>query len=247
MNAPAVLVSDLHKRFSGRTILGGISFSVNEGEILAVLGRSGTGKSVLLKTIIALYDPDAGRVEVCGRDLLALDEHGRLGARRALMGYVFQGAALFDSLNILENVGFALFQARRPEAEIRERVRAALTAVGLDAIEERLPSQLSGGMQKRVGLARAVIDRPRVVLYDEPTTGLDPLTTDTINDIIVGLRNSHGVTSIMVTHDVRSALRIADRIIMLEQGAIIAQGTPAEILTQQNPWVRRFLGREDTP
>ena len=243
----AVRVDNLKKRFSGRSVLDGVSFDVNQGEILAVLGRSGTGKSVLLKTIIALYDPDAGRVEVCGRELHTLDEHGRLAARRELMGYVFQGAALFDSLNVLENVGFALFQARRPEAEIRLRVREALTSVGLEGIEERLPSQLSGGMQKRVGLARAVIDHPRVVLYDEPTTGLDPLTTDTINDIIVGLRNSHGVTSIMVTHDVRSALRISDRIIMLEQGAIIAQGTPAEILTQQDPWVRRFLGRDDTP
>ena len=236
----AIVVEGVVKRFAGHTVLGGVSFTVRSGETVAVLGRSGTGKSVLLKTIIALLDPDAGSVRVLGRDLHALDERGRLAARHDL-GYVFQGAALFDSLSVLENVGFALYQARVPEPEIRARVHERLAMVGLEHAIDQYPSELSGGMQKRVGLARAIINLPRVVLYDEPTTGLDPVTTDVINQIILRLRAKLGVTSLVVTHDIRSAFTIADRIIMLDQGRIVAIGTPEEIQKSDNVWVQNFI------
>ena len=236
----AIVVEGVVKRFAERAVLNGVGFSVRSGETVAVLGRSGTGKSVLLKTIIALLDPDAGSVRVLGRDLHALDERGRLAARHDL-GYVFQGAALFDSLSVLENVGFALYQARVPEPEIRARVHERLAMVGLEHAIDQYPSELSGGMQKRVGLARAIINLPKVVLYDEPTTGLDPVTTDVINQIILRLRAKLGVTSLVVTHDIRSAFTIADRIIMLDQGRIVAIGTPEEIQKSDNVWVQNFI------
>ncbi len=242
MTEPAIVVRDLAKRFDDLVVLDGINFEVAKGETLAVLGRSGTGKSVLLKTIIALMDPDRGQVTVLGRDLHALDEAGRLAARRT-MGYVFQGAALFDSLTVLENVGFPLLQKRRPEAEIRAKVTERLEMVGLADAIDKLPSELSGGMQKRAGLARAIIEEPEIILYDEPTTGLDPLTTDVINQIILRLRQRRQVTSVVVTHDIRSAFTIADRIIMLDHGRIVAAGTPAEIQSSDNAWVQRFIGR----
>ncbi len=242
MSEPAIVVRDLAKRFDEHVVLDGISFEVAKGETLAVLGRSGTGKSVLLKTIIALMDPDRGQVTVMGRDLHALDEPGRLAARRT-MGYVFQGAALFDSLTVMENVGFPLLQKRRPEAEIRTLVAERLEMVGLADAIDKLPSELSGGMQKRAGLARAIIEEPEIILYDEPTTGLDPLTTDVINQIILRLRQRRQVTSVVVTHDIRSAFTIADRIIMLDHGRIVAAGTPAEIQASDNAWVQRFIGR----
>ena len=238
-----IQVTDLHKAFGSQIVLDGISFSVASGETLCILGRSGTGKSVLLKTIIALHDPDAGEVLVLGRNLNQLPEADRLRARKDL-GYVFQGAALFDSLTVCENVGFSLYQQSRPPAEIRARVHDSLVAVGLEAAIDKMPAELSGGMQKRAGLARAIIDRPRIVLYDEPTTGLDPLTTDTINEIILHLQNRYGITSIVVTHDVRSALTIGTRIILLEKGRIAASGTPAEMRAHTDPLVRRFLGLE---
>ncbi len=236
-------VIDLHKAFGAQVVLNGVSFTVYQGETLCILGRSGTGKSVLLKTIIALLDPDQGQVTVLGRNLHDLQERERLLARKDL-GYVFQGAALFDSLTVCENVGFSLYQHHRPAAEIRARVVESLAAVGLTHAIDKLPSELSGGMQKRAGLARAIISRPRIVLYDEPTTGLDPLTTDTINDIILSLQRSHGITSIVVTHDVRSALAIGTRLILLEQGRIVASGTPDEMRANPDPLVRRFLGLE---
>ena len=236
-----IQVKDLYKSFGSQPVLAGVSFSVARGETLCVLGRSGTGKSVLLKTIIALLDPDDGQVLVLGRDLHALPEQQRLVARKEL-GYVFQGAALFDSLSVCENVGFSLYQQDRPAPEIRERVRDSLAAVGLEPAIDKMPAELSGGMQKRVGLARAIIARPQIVLYDEPTTGLDPLTTDTINQIILALQRSHGITSIVVTHDVRSALTIGDRITLLEKGLIAAAGTPDEMRANTDPLARRFLG-----
>ncbi len=241
MSDPAIVVEDLVKRFDTNTVLDGVSFSVQAGETVSILGRSGTGKSVLLKTIIALLDPDSGKVTVHGQDLHSLAEHERLEARKA-MGYVFQGAALFDSLSVLENVGFSLYQRRLPEGEIRKTVLDRLDAVGLADAIDKFPSELSGGMQKRVGLARAIIGAPSIILYDEPTTGLDPLTTDVINKIILRLRAKSQVTSLVVTHDIRSALAISDRLIMLDQGRVVAVGTPAEISASDNAWVQRFLG-----
>ncbi len=240
MSDPVIVVDQVHKAFSGHRVLNGVSLQVTAGETVAILGRSGTGKSVLLKTIIALLDPDRGKVQVFGKDLHTLDEHGRLKARAGI-GYVFQGAALFDSLTVMENVGFALYQQRRPEDEIRREVIKRLEMVGLGDAIDKIPSELSGGMQKRVGLARAIIGEPRLILYDEPTTGLDPLTTDVINRIILRLRRKLGVTSLVVTHDIKSAFTIADRIIMLEQGVIVAQGTPDEIQASDNIWVHNFI------
>jgi phospholipid/cholesterol/gamma-HCH transport system ATP-binding protein len=239
-DTPAIVVDGVVKRFGGHTVLDGVSFTVAAGETVAILGRSGTGKSVLLKTIIALLDPDAGRVSVLGRDLHALPEHERLAARKDL-GYVFQGAALFDSLTVLENVGFTMYQARQSDAAIRERVRESLAMVGLEESIDKYPSELSGGMQKRVGLARAIITHPRAILYDEPTTGLDPVTTDVINQIILKLRSHLKVTSLVVTHDLTSAFTIADRIIMLDSSRIVAIGTPDEIRLSDNAWVQRFI------
>lgn len=240
MKDSIIVVDKVVKRFAGRTILNGVSFNVQSGETLAVLGRSGTGKSVLLKNIIALMDPDEGEIQVLGKSLHRLDERNRLAARRDL-GYVFQGSALFDSLTIQENVGFTLYQSRVAEAEIRERVLERLEMVGLAHTIDQYPSELSGGMQKRVGLARAIINLPPVVLYDEPTTGLDPVTTDVINQIVLRLRSRMRVTSIVVTHDVKSAFTISDRIIMLDQGRIVAQGTPQEIQNSDNAWVQHFI------
>jgi phospholipid/cholesterol/gamma-HCH transport system ATP-binding protein len=240
MSDPVVVVNQVHKAFAGHRVLNGVSLSVSHGETVAILGKSGTGKSVLLKTIIALLDPDRGNVLVFGKDLHALDEHSRLKARAGI-GYVFQGAALFDSLTVLENVGFTLLQQRKPEDEIRREVEKRLEMVGLADAIDKVPSELSGGMQKRVGRARAIIGEPKLILYDEPTTGLDPLTTDVINRIILRLRRKLGVTSIVVTHDIKSAFTIADRIIMLDQGVIVAEGTPDDIKASDNLWVRNFI------
>ncbi len=237
---PVVVVNNIHKSFGSLRVLNGISTQVNVGETLVILGRSGTGKSVLLKTIIALLDPDKGDVTVFGKNLHALNERQRLAARAGI-GYVFQGAALFDSLTVLENVGFSMYQARQPLDLIRKEVLKRLEMVGLADSIDKVPSELSGGMQKRVGLARAIIGEPKLILYDEPTTGLDPLTTDVINRIILRLRRKLGVTSIVVTHDIRSAYMIADRIIMLDQGVIVAEGTPDEIENSQNVWVQNFI------
>ncbi len=242
----AIRVTDLRKGFNGQTVLDGVSFAVQHGEIVAILGRSGTGKSVLLKTIIALLDPDSGHVEVLGRNLHDLGERDRLTARREL-GYVFQGAALFDSLSVQENVGFMLYQDRVDESEIRAQVIKVLHMVGLEQAIDKYPSELSGGMQKRVGLARTLIGDPKVICFDEPTSGLDPVTTAVIDQIILKLRSRLGVTSLVVTHDLHSAFSIADRIILLDRGAIVAIGTPAEIRANGNAWVQRFIRGQADP
>jgi phospholipid/cholesterol/gamma-HCH transport system ATP-binding protein len=240
VSEPAIVVDRVVKSFGENRVLDGVSMTVMPGETLAILGRSGTGKSVLLKTIIALLDPDQGEVRVFGTNLHALSEHARLNARQGI-GYVFQGAALFDSLTVLENVGFPLFQRRVPLEEIRRQVLDRLTMVGLEEAIDKVPSELSGGMQKRVGLARAIVGEPRLILYDEPTTGLDPLTTDVINRIILRLRRKLGVTSVVVTHDMRTAFTVADRIIMLDQGRIVAEGSPDQIGKSDNTWVQQFI------
>jgi phospholipid/cholesterol/gamma-HCH transport system ATP-binding protein len=242
----AIRVDNLVKRFQNNVVLSGISFTVEQGEIVAILGRSGTGKSVLLKTIIALMNPDGGTVEVLGRNLHALPEPQRLLARKEL-GYVFQGAALFDSLSVLENVGFSLYQERVPENQIRTTVRERLAMVGLEHTLDMYPSELSGGMQKRVGLARALIGQPKIICFDEPTSGLDPVTTAVIDQIILKLRSKLGVTSLVVTHDMHSAFSIADRIVLLDRGLIVAIGTPDEIRISNNAWVQRFIQGQADP
>ena len=237
---PIVEVDNIAKSFDGRTILDGISFNVERGQTLVLLGRSGTGKSVTLKTLMGLIDPDEGIAKVFGKCLATMTEKQRL-RQRSKIGYVFQGGALFDSLSVGDNVGFPLFQRGVPDDEIREKVLERLRMVGLAHTVDQRPSDLSGGMQKRVALARAIIDLPAVVLYDEPTSGLDPLTTDVINQLILRLRSTLGVTSIVVTHDIDSAFTIADHIVMLDKGRVLASGTPSEIRASELPWVQHFI------
>lgn len=240
MNDVVIRVAGMSKSFGHLHVLKDVSLEVRRGETVCVLGRSGTGKSVLLKCIIGLLDPDQGHVSVLGKSFAEMTEAQRLVHRRQL-GYVFQGAALFDSFTVGENVGFSLYQDRIPDAEIRERVRKRLEMVGLGHAIDQFPRELSGGMQKRVGLARALVQEPAIILYDEPTSGLDPLTTDIINQLVLRLRSQLAVTSIVVTHDIRSAFTIADRVIILDQGRILAQGTPEEIEHNELPWVQHFV------
>jgi phospholipid/cholesterol/gamma-HCH transport system ATP-binding protein len=208
---------------------------------LVIIGRSGCGKSVLLKHIIGILKPDAGEIHVDNQHV-ALLKGNDLVKLRMKFGMLFQGAALFDSLSVYENVGFALLEhSNLSEEEIRKRVRQSLISVDLPNIEEKKPAELSGGMKKRVGLARAICNKPQIILYDEPTTGLDPIMADMINELIIRLKEQLKVTSIVVTHDMVSAYKVATRIAMLYEGKIIAQGTPDEIKNTTDPIVRQFI------
>ena len=241
MMASAIGLHKLYKAFDGNQVLQGLDLTIEAGEILTILGGSGTGKSVLLKLIIGLLKPDTGQILVEGEDIVPLQEEELLKVRRKV-GMLFQGAALFDSLSVRENVAFPLREhTRMTEAEIRGRVEEVLALVGMAGVEEKLPSELSGGMRKRVGLARAIALTPRIVLYDEPTTGLDPRNVDKINELITDLRAKLHVTSVVVTHDIQSALRISDRVALLSDGRVVDTGTPAEIAQAKHPVVQEFL------
>jgi phospholipid/cholesterol/gamma-HCH transport system ATP-binding protein len=234
-------IENLHKRFGSKVVLAGLTLTIERGETMVVIGGSGTGKSVLLKHIIGLMKPDQGRVVVDGQDVGSLDET-ELTDLRKKFGMLFQGAALFDSLSVWENVGFALTQhSKRPPREIREIAREKLAMVGLKGVEDLMPAELSGGMKKRVGLARAIANDPQIILYDEPTTGLDPIMADVINELVIRLKHQLKMTSIAITHDMTSAYKIADRIAMLYQGQIQEVGTPDEIRASRNPIVRQFI------
>jgi len=234
-------IVNLHRSFGAHHVLRGVNLSVEKGESMTVIGGSGSGKSVLLKHIIGLLFPDRGRVIIDGEVLNDLDEQG-LNEMRKKFGMLFQGAALFDSLTVGENVGFGLKQhTRLSNKEIRELAIEKLALVGLKGVEDKMPSDLSGGMKKRVGLARAIAMDPAIILYDEPTTGLDPITADAINDLIVSLKQKLGVTSVAITHDMQSAYKISDRIAMLYKGEIQETGTPDEIRKTENPIVRQFI------
>jgi phospholipid/cholesterol/gamma-HCH transport system ATP-binding protein len=234
-------VIDVHKNFGSHQVLRGVNLSVEKGESLTVIGGSGSGKSVLLKHIIGLLFPDRGRVIVDGQVLNELDEPG-LNELRKKFGMLFQMAALFDSLTVWENVGFSLQQhTKLPDREIRKIATEKLALVGLKDVEDKMPSELSGGMKKRVGLARAIAMDAAIILYDEPTTGLDPITADAINDLIIDLRKKLGVTSVAITHDMQSAYKISDRIAMLYKGEILETGTPDQIRNTTNPIVRQFI------
>jgi len=234
-------ITNLHKSFGESQVLRGVDLTVHQGESLTVIGGSGSGKSVLLKHIIGLLFPDKGQVSIDGKVVNRLDEAG-LNEIRKKFGMLFQGAALFDSLPVWENVGFALAQHTKLSAkEIRERATQKLALVGLKGIEDKMPADLSGGMKKRVGLARAIAMDPAIILYDEPTTGLDPISADAINDLIVDLRKKLGGTSVSITHDMQSAYKISDRIAMLYKGQIQETGTPDEIKGTSNPIVRQFI------
>ncbi len=238
----------VRKSFGAKKVLAGLDLEVRTGETMVIIGQSGSGKSVTLKLLIGILAPEAGRILLDGTDLLALDRHARQGMARKF-GMLFQGAALFDSMTVAENVAFGLDrQTRLSPAEKRARVTECLEKVGLRDCEALMPHELSGGMRKRVGLARAIAYRPEIMLYDEPSTGIDPIRADAINDLINLLKTEMGVTSIVITHDMTSAYRVADRIAMLYEGRIVAAGTPDEIRGSPNPVVQQFInGRAAGP
>jgi len=241
-------ITDIRKSLGGQPVLDGVTLNVKKGETVVVIGRSGCGKSVLLKHIIGLMHPDSGSIKVAGSEITSL--RGReLYEVRKRFGMLFQGAALFDSLSVWENVGLGLIEhTDMTESEIRRRACDKLALVGLTDIEEARPAELSGGMKKRVGLARAIAMDPEVVLYDEPTTGLDPIMADVINHLIRTLQQTLKITSVAVTHDMKSAYQIGDRLAMLYGGRIVFQGSPEEIMRTQDPAIRQFIeGKAEGP
>ena len=237
----------LVKRFGPHLVLDEVSLHVAKGESVVIIGRSGGGKSILLKHLIGLLMPDSGSVWIDGENLSGLNERQLLHVRRKF-GMLFQGAALFDSMTVAENVAFVLQrEGKLTSAEIAKRVAAALEMVELRNIENKKPAELSGGMRKRVGLARAIIYQPQIVLYDEPTTGLDPIVSDSIDQLILRVCERLKVTSVAVTHDMRSARRIGQRILMLHQGRIYFSGTSAELFQSSDPIVYRFVNGISDP
>lgn len=244
MNEPAAIeLRSVRFGFGERPVLDGIDLLVAEGETVCILGGSGAGKSTVLRLILGLVQPDEGSIVVNGRDISTASFEEILEMRRE-MGMVFQGAALFDSLTVFDNVGFYLFEhTKLAEEKIRERVENALEVVDLNPqdVMDLLPSELSGGMKKRVGVARALIHEPRLLLYDEPTSGLDPITTRTIDDLIRKLQRELGVTSVVVTHDLASAFRIADRMALLFEGEIVFEGSADEMRSSEHTYVQEFI------
>jgi len=237
----SIELRNVHRAFGQNQVLRGLDLEVLDGETLSLIGFSGSGKSVILKHMVGLLRPDSGDVIVDGQNLSELDV-GELNALRREIGYVFQFAALFDSMNIADNVAMGL--RRMPgmyDEEIMARVRECLALVDLEGIEDRYPSELSGGMVKRAGLARAIATRPTYLLYDEPTTGLDPVTVTVIDRLIVRMKEELGVTGIVVTHDIKSAFRISDRIVMLHEGRIRTSGTVDEIKESDDLLLRSFI------
>ena len=238
----------VHKSFGAQEVLRGLDLSVPRGRITVIIGRSGSGKSVILKHMIGLIRPDRGQVLVDGEDLTRLDDR-QLNQVRRRFGMLFQDAALFDSMNVLDNVAFPLREhTKLSEREIGEIVTRKLRLVGLEGVEHKMPSQLSGGMRKRVGLARAIALDPEIILFDEPTTGLDPLMTDAINRLIKDTQAKLGVTAVVISHDIQGAYQVGHQISMLHQGRIIASGSPEEIRQSDNEVVQQFLrGRAEGP
>jgi phospholipid/cholesterol/gamma-HCH transport system ATP-binding protein len=232
---------NLHKSFGKQKVLDGLNLDIEEEKTTVIIGRSGGGKSVLLKHIIGLLRPEQGQILIDGTDITKLNDRA-LNEIRKKFGMLFQEAALFDSMNVGENVAFPLREhTTMKEKEIRETVADRLRSVGLTGVEEKMPSELSGGMRKRVGLARAIAMRPRIVLFDEPTTGLDPIMTEAINRLIIETQKNLNLTCIVISHDIRSIFDIGHRIAMLYEGKIIENGTPDELQGSQNPVTRQFL------
>ena len=243
-----IRVRNLHRAFNDQQVLTGVDLDVPHGETTVVIGRSGIGKSVLLKHIIGLMKPDEGQIWIDGEDVTPLPIKEMDHIRRKF-GMLFQNAALFDSMNVFDNIAFPLREhTRLNRGEIEDRVREKLRLVGLDGAEGKMPSELSGGMRKRVGLARAIALDPPIILYDEPTTGLDPILCDTIDRLIMRMQEELDVTSVVISHDIEGAFKIGDRIAMLHDGRIRTSGTPEEIRNTEDPVVRQFItGSADGP
>ncbi|MDP3024113.1 MAG: ABC transporter ATP-binding protein [candidate division Zixibacteria bacterium] len=234
-------IKEVYKSFGNNQVLNGVDLNISKGETIVILGRSGCGKSVLLKHIIGLMKPDEGQIFIDGEEITAYS-YEKLSNLRRRFGMLFQGAALFDSMTVEENVGLGLTEHTALSREkIKEIVKEKLRLVGMAGVENLKPAELSGGMKKRVGLARAIAMDPEFVLYDEPTTGLDPIMADVINELVISLRNTLKITSIAVTHDIVSAYKIADRIAMLYEGKIIWVGTPEETKNSTDPVVMQFI------
>ena len=237
-------VSQIKKSFGDQVVLNSVSFSVKEGESVAIIGRSGTGKSVLIKHLVGLLSPDEGSVRVDGQDLVGMTERQLLGVRQKF-GMLFQSAALFDSMSVHDNIAFPLRRSGVTEvAEIDRRVEEVLGLVELPGVGGKMPSELSGGMQKRVGLARAIVHRPQIILYDEPTTGLDPVVADSIDQLMMRVRDHYKVTSIVITHDMRCARRMGQRIIYLRDGQVYLDALADEVFNSNDPQVARFIRGE---
>ncbi len=236
-----IRVVDLHKSFGGNRVLQGVNLEVPRGETLVIIGQSGSGKSILIKHLIGLIMPDKGEIYVDDVEITRLSEEERFKVRRKF-AMLFQGAALFDSLTVLQNVRFGLQRyTDHPPQKIDQLARQALHRVGLRGVENLMPFELSGGMRKRVGLARAIAYQPEIILYDEPSTGIDPIRADAINDLIIQMKKDLKVTSIVITHDMVSTYKVADQVAMLYQGRIIATGTPEEIQNSKNPVIQQFI------
>ena len=236
-------IRDLRKSFNGKKVLQGVNLEIKKGEMLAVTGGSGSGKTILLRHLIGMMRPDSGEVFVKGRPVFEMNER-QLEEMRRLFGFVFQSGALLNSLTVYENVALPLAERRKtPRKEIDRLVREKLKLVSLEGVENLLPSSLSGGMKKRVAIARAVIEDPEIILYDEPTSELDPVIASSIEELMVSLNKNLGVTSVVVIHDMHVALRIADRIALLSKGNFVEIGTPSEIMNSRNETVRSFLDK----
>jgi phospholipid/cholesterol/gamma-HCH transport system ATP-binding protein len=231
----------VHKRFGRQVVLNGVDLSINEGESLVIIGASGSGKSVMLKHMVGLLQPDQGEVWFDGKRIDQLPER-KLMDVRVQFGFLFQMGALFDSMNVEDNVAFPLVEhTTKPKDEVGRIVDQKLRMVGLPEVKKKMPAELSGGQRKRVALARAIALDPRVIQYDEPTTGLDPIRSDVINELILKLQRELKVTSVVVTHDMQSAFKVADRMVMLHEGCLIFDGTPDQIRASENPVVKRFV------
>jgi len=240
-NESPVIVKDLRKSFGRQKVLDGVNLEIARGETVSVLGRSGTGKSVLLRLLIRLQEPDSGSIQILGQDITSL-EFGPLNEIRKKIGFLFQHAALYDSLTIEENVGFPLARhAQLSPKDLKDKVRELLSKVGMERDLAKLPSEISGGMQKRVGMARALALDPEILLFDEPTAGLDPITSGEINRLITQLNQEHDTTSIVVTHDLHSARAISDRLIMLHEGHVLTEGSFEDLQKSKDQVVTEFL------
>jgi phospholipid/cholesterol/gamma-HCH transport system ATP-binding protein len=237
-----IRVINLHKRFGSLIVLDGVDLVFTEGAITTIIGQSGTGKSVLFKNMIGILKPDSGEIWFKDQNVTTAREDKLVEIRRRF-GYSFQGAALFDSMSVKENIAFPLREVLgiRDKKEIAERVGQMLDWIGLPGIEEKLPAELSGGMKKRVGVARSLVIKPEVLLFDEPTTGLDPVLGETINDLVVRVNKELGLTCILITHDIQASFRISDKIAFLHEGKIAVQGDPHTVSRSDHPMVKKFI------